>query len=298
MPDVDDGGDVSVFVDERWGRCVAIVAGATRAVVSLDFGPRIVSLTTSLSRTAIDNLLWTEDVAAPAFAGKTRLRAGHRLWTAPETEATWVDDEGAVDVDTDGFVVGAVDGRGLVRAFRVRADGDDLLVEHRVHNPTALVVEVAAWGVTMFRRGARIEVQLPAFQPHPEAVQATSSLSLWPYTRLDDPRLQLGARRITVAHEPGLPPWKIGGFLPEPALRVLVDDTAADPAELAADIVVEKRWQAVIGAPHADQGCNWEIYVDNGVIEAESLSPLVRLHPGELLRHDERWSVRRMIRAG
>ncbi|HEY1098820.1 MAG TPA: hypothetical protein VGF99_07820, partial [Myxococcota bacterium] len=74
---------MSVFVDPRFGRCVDVVAGPNRAVVSLDFGPRIVALTTSLSRTSIENLLWVEDAAAPNIAGKTRLRAGHRLWTAP-----------------------------------------------------------------------------------------------------------------------------------------------------------------------------------------------------------------------
>lgn len=274
----------------RFGRCLEVVAGPNRVLLSLDFGPRIVSLTTSLASSGTGNLLWVEDEAAPAMGGGTRLRAGHRLWTAPETEATWVDDERAVDIDDEGFLVAAVDGRGVARAFRVRAEGDDFIVEHRLRNDTAVDVEVAAWGVTMFRAQARVQVQLPPFQPWPEAVQASSSLSLWPYTRLDDSRLQLGARTLTVAHKPGLSSSKIGGFLPAPIVRTFIEDGDDD-------IIVEKQWPGVVGARHADQGCNWEIYVDSGVIEAESLSPLTMLAPGAELRHDERWILRRQPRS-
>ncbi len=281
---------MTAVVHPRFGRCLEVVAGAQRALLSLEFGPRIVSLTTSLAHTAVGNLLWEEDATRPAMGGSTRLRAGHRLWTAPETEATWVDDERAVVVEGDGFLSGPRDGRGLARALRVRGDGDDIVVEHRLRNDTDTDVEAAAWGVTMFRAGARVQVQLPAFQPWPQAVQASSSLALWPYTRLDDPRLQLGDRTLTVAHLPTLPSWKIGGFLPSPVLRTLFDDGDGD-------LVIEKQWAGVAGAPHADNGCNWEIYVDSGVIEAESLSPLTVLAPGAQLRHDERWIVRRHPRA-
>ena len=274
----------------RFGRCLEVIAGPNRVLLSLDFGPRIVLLTTSLASSGTGNLLWVEDIENPAMGGGTRLRAGHRLWTAPETEATWVDDEHDVDVDSDGFLVAPVDGRGVARAFRVRAEGDDVVVEHRLRNDSDVDVEVAAWGVTMFRAHARVQVQLPPFQPWPEAVQASSSLALWPYTRLDDPRLGFGGRTLTVAHKPGLSSSKIGGFLPVPVVRAFIEDGDDD-------IVIEKQWAGVVGARHADQGCNWEIYVDSSVVEAESLSPLTVLEPGAELRHDERWIISRQPRA-
>lgn len=272
---------MTTVVHPRWGRCVQVHTTTATALVSLEFGPRIVALTRPSSTT---NLLWEEDAAAPAMAGNTRLRAGHRVWTAPETADTWVDDEVACVVDDEGWIAGPVDGRGLGRALRVRADGDALVVEHRLHNATSSTHTAAAWGITMFPAGAQVEVHLPPHQPWPEAVQASTSLALWPYTRLNDPRLVWGERCVTVRHAPAGPSLKVGGWLPSPRLTVVVE---ADNQR----VVVEKTWQATANAPHADFGCNWEVYADAGVIEAESLTPLVALAPGDTLHHEERWRL-------
>jgi hypothetical protein len=272
----------------RWGRCAQVESTTASALVSLGFGPRIVSLTLLSSTT---NLLWEEDAAAPAMAGNTRLRAGHRLWTAPETADTWVDDEVKCVVDDEGWIAGPHDGRGLGRALRVRADGDALVVQHRVHNATSSTQTVAAWGITMFPAGAHVEVHLPPHQPWPEAVQASSSLALWPYTRLNDPRLVWGERCVTVRHAPAGPSLKVGGWLPAPRLTIGV-------AEGDHVVVVEKTWEATAEAPHADFGCNWEVYADAGVIEAESLTPLRHLASGDTLHHEERWRLKRMPRDG
>ncbi len=43
--------------------------------------------------------------------------------------------------------------------------------------------------------------------------------------------------------------------------------------------------------PHADMGCNTEVYTNDRHIELETLGPLVTLQPGERVEHAEFWEL-------
>ncbi|WP_052475990.1 hypothetical protein [Cohnella kolymensis] len=75
---------------EKWGRVVSINNGSIELLVTVEFGPRIIHL----SSAAGSNLFFEEEkqdirkerdpVFDPVGGGNFKLYGGHRLWTSPE----------------------------------------------------------------------------------------------------------------------------------------------------------------------------------------------------------------------
>jgi hypothetical protein len=55
--------------------------------------------------------------------------------------------------------------------------------------------------------------------------------------------------------------------------------------------VFRKEFAVAADKPHADFGCNVEVYVCDDFIELETLSPLREIAPGQTVEHDETWKV-------
>ena len=79
-----------------WDQCARLANAQTELLVSLDVGPRILSYKTEGSANALGHL--PEELGAsgePEF----RVRGGHRLWVAPETEISYAPDNGPVNFE-------------------------------------------------------------------------------------------------------------------------------------------------------------------------------------------------------
>jgi hypothetical protein len=51
------------------------------------------------------------------------------------------------------------------------------------------------------------------------------------------------------------------------------------------------QFQTQAGQVYPDMGCNVEIYSNHAFAEIETLSPLVKLEPGETIQHTETWEL-------
>jgi hypothetical protein len=94
--------------------------------------------------------------------------------------------------------------------------------------------------------------------------------ALWPYTRWDDPRLQLGDEFVLIKSDATKHAMKLGYFNPHGWLGYVYDD-----------VVFLKRYGVRSDEEYPDYGCNSEVYANFRAVELESLGPLVELHPGE-----------------
>jgi hypothetical protein len=148
-----------------------------------------------------------------------------------------------------------------------------------VRNTGPLAVRVALWAITQLPpRGVAI---LP--QPTPQAGHGTRPnrlLALWPYASAEDPRFELRGAHLAVRGEPG-PDLKLGGFV-----------SAGWVAWARDGVALVRRWTPDVSSPHADFGCNAEVFVTERYTELEVLGPLTVLAPGEHATLSETWEIR------
>lgn len=247
-------------------------------------GPRIVALRYKSSANLFAEL---PEVSIPTLYGGYRYLGGHRLWAAPEgmPRSYIPDGDGLTVSGTSSSLV--LDGRtepgtGIHKRIEIQLDPDRARVslEHTIVNEGLWEVELAPWAISMFRLGGLAVLPFQEEHPDPEALLPDRHISLWAYTRLNDPCLQIKDDFIILRAKPHSPPFKIGTFNPRGWIAYRLDD-----------ILFRKTFTVQPGLPHPDGGCNAEIYCNAHFIELESLAPLTRLAPGKAVSLIETWEL-------
>lgn len=247
-------------------------------------GPRIVRF----SRPGEPNLLAElPDVHIKTPLGPYYFRGGHRLWSAPEAiPDTYTPDNDGVKVEEFPGGVRLI-GRsepstGTTKIIEICLSPDRAAVtlRHELRNSGLRPVDLAPWALTMLRLGGMAILPQPAGNADALGLLHNRILALWPYTRINDPRLILGDDFILNRASPGLSPVKIGYFNPYGWLAYWVDGS-----------LFRKTFDSVAIATYPDSGCNAEIFCDDNVVELETLGPLGRLEPGESSFHTETWEI-------
>jgi hypothetical protein len=244
-------------------------------------GPRIVRL---FLRDSDRNLLGEcPDIGWDTPQGYYQLFGGHRLLSAPEViGVSYLPDGAGLSVrETASGVELAWEpepGAGLAKVVTVSLAKDRaaVQVDHRIVNRFGERVPAAPWAVTIFPLGGT------AYLPSPPArtgLQPDRRLSLWPYSRWDDPRLKLASAGIMLEANAGMPPLKLGTFVKDGACAYMRDG-----------ILFSKRTQPD-SSEYPDNGCNVEVYCSDRLIELETLGPLVELIPGGAASHAETWEI-------
>ena len=248
---------------------------------STSFGPRLVSLRFRHGPELFAQL--GDDVAIEhPDSGTYRFHGGHRLWAAPEVPSiSYASDDHHCVVTTgpDLLTIGApADSAGIIKQLRVAVEDATLVVDHFIENGGHHPIEVAPWGITQFRMGGLALIPTGTTWAQ-GAVQGDSSLVIWPYTDLADPRLSWQRRAAVIEGAPG-PRFKIGSS-PNPGrigywIEHQLFTKAMDPAG---------------AGRYADRGAVAQVFVEDSFCELESLGPIVPLNPGALASHREVWEV-------
>lgn len=253
-------------------------------------GPRLVRLGVAGST---DNLL----VEIPNFTmdtpfGEYHFFGGHRLWHAPEAmPRSYLPDHTGLSVQElpDGVIltqpVEAGSGMLKVMQLRLEPDAPRLTIQHSLTNAGLWAVECAPWAITQLKLGGTAIIPQQHGTPEP-ALLPDRRLTIWNYTRLQDPRLHLGDDYILIDGAPRLPPCKIGTLNP-----------GGWAAYLTGAVLFVKRFEHLAQAEHVDFGCDTEVYVNDQFIEVETLGALVLLQPGETVTHTETWELHTGMKA-
>lgn len=222
----------------------------------------------------------------PTPYGDFYFRGGHRLWHAPEgMPRTYIPDEGGLTITDlpDGVILEAQTeaGTGIRKRIEIRlaADHPSVTLTHSLFNDGLWAVELAPWAISQFRLGGIAVLPMPVGNVDPAGLLPNRQLSLWPYTRINDPRLKL-CDDFVLFHADALPPFKIGYFNPHGWLAYYVDG-----------ILFRKTFSARTDATYPDNNCNAELFCNDHFVELESLGPLTKLEPGASVNHIETWDI-------
>jgi len=215
-----------------------------------------------------------------------RLYGGHRLWHAPEARPrTYSPDNSPLALEEHGDFVRLVQPvettTRIQKEIDIHLDRDQAqaTLVHRLRNTNVWPVELAPWALTLMAPGGTVLIPLPPRGSIQDNLLPTSTLVLWAYTDLSDPRWSWGERVILLRNDlKALTPQKIGLLNSEGWL-----------AYQRGAVLFVKRFDYQPGATYPDLGSSAEVFTRGEILELESLGPLARLEPGGVVEHTERW---------
>ena len=268
-----------------WKHCARLSNDLIELFVTTDVGPRIIHL----GFVGKDN----EFATWPRMLGRTggdkwRIYGGHRLWHAPEDPVrTYWPDNVPVQVEAhDGFVrfIQPMEGTtGLVKEMDVALHPAEarVRVTHRLINRNLWEITMAPWALSVMAAGGVGIIPLPPRGEHPRDLLPSSSLTLWPYTDMSDPRWTWGERFILLRQEPdNAKAQKIGAFVPDGWV-----------AYARRGHLFIKQFSVIEGATYPDMGSTVELFTNGDMLEVETLGPLTTLAPNAAATHTEIWRL-------
>jgi hypothetical protein len=247
-------------------------------------GPRIVGLSYHASPNLLADM---HEMTSDTPLGKYFFLGGHRLWIGPESiEKTYIPDKAGVEVLQVPNGVKLIGSSEPVSGVR-----KSLLIELEVGRPAVRLVHtifnenpdpltLAPWAISMFRQDGTAILPQTVGNTDPHGLLSNRLLVLWPYMRINDPRLILRDDFILLHATPALPPLKLGYL-----------NTAGWMAYWKDGILFRKSFDLHPGASYTDGGCNAEVYCNDRFVELESLGPLVSLAPGIATTFTETWEL-------
>jgi len=275
--------DIERIAYKGWPNCYRLSNGLVDLVVTSDVGPRIIRY----GFIGEDNefIEFTDDL------GKTggeewHSFGGHRLWHAPEDQVrTYFPDNYPVQVRQYPKFLRVTQltepTTGIQKEIDIRLDPETshVQVTHRLVNNNLWDVELAGWALSVMANGGVAILPLPPRGEHPAQILPSSSLVLWAYTDLSDPRWTLGKHFILQRQHPRWPvAQKIGAPVPDGWV-----------AYARAGHLMVKKFTYFADEVYPDQGCSVELFSRGDLSEMETLGPLVVLEPGEGVEHVEDW---------
>lgn len=276
---------------QGWPHCYRLSNAHVALVVTTDVGPRIIRF----GFVGEDN----EFAEVPETLGQTggsewRIYGGHRLWHAPEANPrTYYPDNQAVSLEQhNGFIrvvqpVEPTTGIQKEMDIALQEDAAHARVVHRLRNHNPWTVELAPWALSVMAPSGTAIIPLPPRGPHPQHLQPTSSLTLWAYTDMADPRWTWGRRYILLRQDAAVAsPQKVGASVPD-----------GWAAYARGGHLFVKTFAHVPGAPYPDLGCSVEVFTNAWMLELETLGPLTELPPGAAVEHVEHWFLHRDVAA-
>ena len=257
-------------------QCVRLIALANG-------GPRI----TGLYYKGGENILAeTPELSWEGSAGTYHLVGGHRIWIAPEDpQVCSIPDDTGLKWNKSGLqltLTGAMDPITELQKIieiRLHPNQPTIYLQHRIINHGYKPYELSLWAITMLAPGGT--AILPFRSEIADQSRAPDrALVLWPYSSIQDKRLELRDDQILIQALPLEDQFKIGQ----------INQCGWVEYHLG-NICFRKSFAAPAGQTYPDLGCNVEVYAVKKYIELETLSPLTCLYPGMTCVHEEIWQL-------
>lgn len=263
-----------------WENCIEISNGIVDIVATTDVGPRVIRFGFSGKE---NEFCEVEDQVGTTGSNQWCIYGGHRLWHSPEENPRSYElDNGKISwkKKKNGIVLDQpVEPWTLIKKeieIRLSENKSKVKVLHRLTNTGAWPVELAVWALSVMAPGGK---EILPQTSRETGLLPNRMISLWPYTKLNDPRVYWGEKYITLQQDPSMKQaFKIG--LPN-------EDGWAAYANRGNLFV--KKYAHDMNAAYPDYASSYETYTTDFMLEMESLSPLVKLNPGEAAEHTETW---------
>lgn len=274
-----------IRTDSTKGRLLWLTDGHTEIGIALDYGIRIVHL----SCVGMENLMYEQPAdLSDGFVTEEgwRIYGGHRLWTAPESERCCCPDNDTISYELldNGVILQQPEDPWLKLQKTIRlcfSEDGSVFVEHTVRNTGHVPFTGASWGITTLAIGGQAEVWFDGGSKG--CLKPERHLSVWDTGSLSDPRVRFTSDRVFAEHMLTDNLFKIG-FFSHSGKAVLRSKGQAFTMTFEADPTGD----------YPDGGCNFELYLDNYIMELEALGKTHTLQPGDCTGHWERWQLMRI----
>jgi hypothetical protein len=272
-----------------WPNCLKISNNLIELIVLTDVGPRIIHLAFKGG----ENLLYENKADSGQTGGdKWRTYGGHRLWHAPEDFVrTYVPDNFPVQVKMlkDGARFTApIESNGIQKIVEVHLAENEarVKVNHTMINHGLWPIPLSMWALTVMKAGGKVIVPHPPKFSHDDRLLPTHTLTLWGFTKMDDPRWIWGDKYYSLKQDSHMDTCQKIGHM----------NTLGWAAYQLGDKVFIKKFDYDPSLTYPDMNCNFETYTDQNILEIETLGPMVDIQPGQKTEHREEWFLHKGIK--
>lgn len=265
-----------------WDNVLRISNGIVEAVVTADVGPRVIRYVFPDRENELCEV--TSDLGRTG-GNEWRMYGGHRLWHSPESKPrTYQPDNTPVQWEQILNGIRATQDveslTGIMKEIEVtlNPEGTRVTLLHRLKNLGTWAVKLSIWSVTALAPGG---LEVVPITSRDTGLLPNRTVSLWPYTRMNDPRITWLSDYLLIRQVPSIAdPLKIG-----------VMNEQGWAAYFNNGNMFVKYYTHMIDHTYPDLGVSYETYVNDFMIEMETLSPLRTLEPGTSAEHREEWEL-------
>ena len=275
---------------KEFGTCLKISDGISEALITIDFGPRIIRYGFINGENVLCDTMHKNEVplSGKAFDDFYYKGAcwnnygGHRLWVSPESlpETYYPDkDKVSYELTESGaiFTPKAQTENGFQHIIDVHYEETELVVSHKVINISENEKEFAVWALSV---SALNGIEIIPFNTNDTGLLHNRQISIWPYTDLRDERIYLGHKYATIIQKDLPTNLKLGFNLNEGKVYYVVD---CSTFKVSFDVKEN--------GIYPDNNVCFETYSCKDFTEIETLSELQKVQPGESITHNEKWSL-------
>ena len=273
-----------------FGKCIVISNGDIEATVTVDIGPRIISLCALGGKSFL-----FADTGLRAVCDDPRIKeaygqdkyyfyGGHRLWWTPERiPETYAPEDSPVvwkETPNGAIFTPKTHATGMNYSIEIKmADsGAHMEIFHTITNVSGKTCELAPWAITQCRPGGISVAPQNTRQCSP---LPNRTIVHWPYNDMYDKRFVTAPRYITLTQDVTI----------ENAFKYGMNNEAGWCGYLLDGQFLRKEFGFDPDAAYADYGCNFESYTNNNFLEIEALGALVSLADGDSVKLDEVYDV-------
>lgn len=266
-----------------WTNCLKLSGDDVEMVITLDVGPRVIRLGIPGGQNLFKEF---EDQMGKTSGAEWMSFGGHRLWHAPEVfPRTYAPDFQPVDHIWKDNILKLVQRTepetGIQKEIEISIRDKAVHLVHQLVNRNPWAIELAPWALSVMAAGGRVLAPQEDFIPHPDVLTPARPLVLWHFTRMNDPRFTWGDRLIQMREDLQINSKQKFG---------LRNTQGWAAYNLGTDLFI-KAIPFISGETYPDMGCNCEFYTQPGMLEVETLGPLVKLQPNAATEHIEKWRV-------
>lgn len=272
-----------------FGKCIVLSNGDIEAVVTVDIGPRIISL----SAFGGDNMFFA-DTEGKAVTVDPRIKeafgndtyyfyGGQRLWWTPEripetyapedTPVEWKETENGA-----AFTRKHLTGLTYTTQIKLADSGAHIDIFHTIVNESGVAVKLAPWSITQCAVGG---IAVAPQNTRQCAPLPNRLIVHWPYNDMYDNRFTTAPRYISLRQDVNM----------ANAFKFGMNNEAGWCAYLLKGQLLRKTFGFDPEAEYEDYGCNCESYTNNNFLEIEALGPVVTVADGEDVKFDEMLDV-------
>lgn len=270
-----------------WENCIKIENHIVKLIITADVGPRIIYYGFLDGENEFCEV--KEDMGLTG-GDQWRIYGGHRLWHSPEAmPRSYYPDNNPCKIKKieNGIAVSqkTEPTTYMKKDIEVTLDSESsaVNVKHMITNKGLWDVEMAVWALTVMATGG---TEIVPQNTNDTGLLANRMLSLWPYTKLNDPRVYWGEKYIFLKQDPKN----------KDAFKFGMSNDSGWAAYANNNNLFVKRFSTFPDALYPDySGSSYETYTNDFMLEMESLSPLFILEPSETIEHIECWELYKNI---